>query len=173
MRPLHQACLFHNEGAIRLLLAAGADVNAQDALGRTPLRHLLRKSGKKAQETALPLAKLLLAHGADPSIRDEKGFTPAQSAAGKAPMKALAELMALRPQDLGDDDTAAVQAKGKLRKRGGQGLSLAEQADLAQVMSTAKATAPGQGQALALSASDAPDTDVLATPPPPKRKARL
>jgi len=171
LRPLHQACLFHNEGAIRLLLAAGADVNAQDALGRTPLRHLLRKSGKKAQETALPLAKLLLAHGADPSIRDEKGFTPAQSAAGKAPMKALAELMALRPQDLGDDDTAAVQAKGKLRKRGGQGLSLAEQADLAQVMSTAKATASGQGQAL--STSDAPGMGVIATPPPTKRKARL
>jgi len=83
----------------------------------------------------------------------------------------LAELMALRPQDLGDDDTAAVQAKGKLRKRGGQGLSLAEQADLAQVMSTAKATASGQGQAL--STSDAPGMGVIATPPPTKRKARL
>ena len=52
-----------------LLIAHGADVNAQDDGGVTPLF-----AAVKAQETAL--VRTLLAAGADPSIADKGGITP-------------------------------------------------------------------------------------------------
>jgi len=136
--PLHKACAVLNQPAMELLLAAGANPNAQDAKGWTPLRHLLRKTGEKAQLKAAPLVRLLVERGADPSIRDAKGLTAAQSVAKKAPLGALAELLALRPEDVASGSEAAIATKEKLRNRGGEGLALAEQVDLAQEMAKSR-----------------------------------
>jgi len=142
-QPLHRACAALNQKAIEQLLDAGADVNAQDAQGWTPLRHLLRKTGAKAQAKALPAVKALIQRGADPSIRDAKGRTPAQSAAAKAPLAALSELLQLRPEDIAGEAPASDTAKEKLRRRGGNGLSLAESIDLKHEMARAAENASG------------------------------
>jgi len=110
-QPLHRACAALNQKAIEQLLDAGADVNAQDAQGWTALRHLLRKTGAKAQAKSLPAVKALIERGADPSIRDAKGRTPAQSAAAKASLGALSELLQLRPEDIAGEATGCLWRK--------------------------------------------------------------
>jgi ankyrin repeat protein len=125
--PLHRACSALNKAALELFLDAGADVNAKDGKGGTPLRHLLRKFGAKAQKKIEPLVRLLIERGADPSIADAKGRTPAQAAAAKAPLGALEILLGMRPQDLAGEGGQAKATKGHLEERGARGRSLSEQ----------------------------------------------
>ena len=132
-RALHRACGAQSARAIKLLLDAGADPNAQDAQGHTPLRYALRKYGAQAQKRVDPLLKMLLAAGADPSIADKKGRTPAQATCAKASMPALERLLSLRPQDIASDDQTARQARDALAKRGASGMSLAERVELGAV----------------------------------------
>ena len=134
-RALHLACAAQSMASIKLLLEHGADANARDAKGWTPLRHLLRKFGAGAQKKAEPMLRLLLDHGADPSIKDAKGMTPAQARAGKAPIAALEKLLELRPQDIAGDGEEALAAKQKLKGRGGQGASLAERVEIKEALS--------------------------------------
>jgi ankyrin repeat protein len=56
-----------------LLVAAGADVNARQQAGNTPLH-------ETAQVGLVNLTRLLLEHGADPNARDDNGRTPADLA---------------------------------------------------------------------------------------------
>jgi ankyrin repeat protein len=58
----------------RLLINAGAEINARGEHGRTAL-HIAAAWGH------LDVVQLLLAHGADPVIRDDEGLTPAIMAA--------------------------------------------------------------------------------------------
>jgi len=71
--PLHSAVAGRRIAAAKLLLQAGADVNAR-AQGLTPL-HLAAHAGHE------PLVELLLAYGADAKVRDAQGQTAAALAA--------------------------------------------------------------------------------------------
>jgi hemoglobin len=71
--PLHTAARRDNVVVACVLLAAGADIEARDIKGETPLRRALncRQPGMIA---------LLLAHGANPDSPDKRGVTPRQVA---------------------------------------------------------------------------------------------
>lgn len=79
--PLGSAC--HYSGTdnvpetVKVLLAAGAEVNKKDQSGRTPLHWAVQWQGGK------PLVSYLLDHGADPSLRDAAGRDALQIAAEK------------------------------------------------------------------------------------------
>ncbi|WCJ26734.1 ARF-GAP domain 1 [Euphorbia peplus] len=66
---LHLACETADLGMLELLLQYGANVNATDSSGQTPLDRCIRK-GRPA------FAKLLLSRGADPRIGNVESKTP-------------------------------------------------------------------------------------------------
>jgi len=70
---LHAALAGPRPGIAKLLVDAGADVNARQQAGIAPLH-------ETAQNGDLELTKLLLDHGADPSAQDDQGKTPAATA---------------------------------------------------------------------------------------------
>ena len=70
---LHAALAGPQPGIAKLLVDAGADVNARQQAGIAPLH-------ETAQNGDLELTKLLLDHGADPSAQDDRGKTPAATA---------------------------------------------------------------------------------------------
>ena len=57
------------------LIEAGADINARDIRGHTPLFYCLQTVPKHGNEVALSMAKLLLAKGADVNARCRQGRT--------------------------------------------------------------------------------------------------
>jgi truncated hemoglobin YjbI len=71
--PLHTAARRGNVAVGSVLLSAGADLEARDIKGETPLRRALncRQQG---------MIELLLAHGANPDSPDKRGVTPRQVA---------------------------------------------------------------------------------------------
>ena len=73
--PLHLAAFFGQLDAVRLVLGAGADVQAisHNSLKNTPLH--AATAGKHTD-----VALLLLGHGADPEILDTGGFSPSRIA---------------------------------------------------------------------------------------------
>ena len=73
--PLHEAVRDSRMGDARKEVEAGADVNASDPKGRTPLHYVCANGDP-------PLVKWLLAEGADPNRRDGNGDTPLHYAAG-------------------------------------------------------------------------------------------
>ncbi|XP_054805407.1 ADP-ribosylation factor GTPase-activating protein AGD3-like isoform X2 [Prosopis cineraria] len=72
-RVLHQACLTADSSMLELLLQYGADINASDSRGQTPL-HCCMINGKSAA------AKLLVMRGANPHSVDKEGNTPIELA---------------------------------------------------------------------------------------------
>ncbi|XP_049367591.1 ADP-ribosylation factor GTPase-activating protein AGD3-like [Solanum verrucosum] len=66
---LHLACQTADIGMVELLLQHGANINACDSRGQTPLHHSVMR-GRTAT------SKLLLARGANPRIADLEGKTP-------------------------------------------------------------------------------------------------
>ncbi|XWS54076.1 hypothetical protein CRYUN_Cryun10bG0057900 [Craigia yunnanensis] len=70
---LHLACEAADIGMLELLLQYGANINATDSRGQTPLHRCILK-GKAA------LAKLLLTRGADPQALNREGKTPLELA---------------------------------------------------------------------------------------------
>ena len=91
-QPLHAAAAGRNVEICRLLLAAGADVNATQHRGFTPLH-------EAAQLGDDEMVELFLSAGADPTIAAEEGGTPADlaEAAGHGDVaKRLREVAAAR-----------------------------------------------------------------------------
>ena len=72
-QPLHAAAAGRHIEVCRVLLAAGADVNATQHGGSTPLH-------EAAQHGDVELTELLLSAGADPAIALPDGTTPADMA---------------------------------------------------------------------------------------------
>lgn len=81
---LFRSVAANDAGAAAALIEQGADVNAVDVLGRTPLY-------TAAFYKRPDLGKLLLAHGAKVDVRDTTGLTPLHAAvlAGSADMITL------------------------------------------------------------------------------------
>lgn len=66
---LHLACEFADIGMLELLLQYGANINASDSRGQTPLHRCILKGKASA-------VRLLLSRGADPQAMDREGKTP-------------------------------------------------------------------------------------------------
>lgn len=79
MTALDWAVLSNHAGAVKALIAGGANVNAVDTYGYTPLLYAATADFGNA-DTVKPL----LQAGADPSIRSKDGKT-AVTQAGNAP----------------------------------------------------------------------------------------
>jgi ankyrin repeat protein len=73
-QPLHAAAAGRHIEVCRVLLAAGADVNATQHGGFTPLH-------EAAQHGDVEMSELFLSAGADPALTTDTGETPAQTAA--------------------------------------------------------------------------------------------
>jgi hypothetical protein len=130
---LHLACDGVRPLALQAALACNAQVDSLDSRGDTPLLILSRRWSAKAQLRAEPMVRALLGAGADASLKDKSGHTPAQNMASKGPMGALADLLALRPEDVGGDDDQAKKAFASLSERGAEGLARAENAAMTLV----------------------------------------
>ena len=83
VQPLHSAAAGGDADCVRLLVAAGADVDARQQGGFVPLHAAAQNGDEAALET-------LLAAGADPSVATEDGRTAADlaRAAGHDPVLA-------------------------------------------------------------------------------------
>ena len=64
------ATLLRKQEIAKLLIAEGADVNAKDWIGATPLHHCANMGEQKE------IAQLLIAKDADVNARNDDGITP-------------------------------------------------------------------------------------------------
>lgn len=72
--PLHWAAMIRHTDVARLLIERGADVNAREANGKTPLLQACTCRGK-AHGVRRDMLELLLDSGADVNARDRRGHT--------------------------------------------------------------------------------------------------
>lgn len=76
-QPLHHAMASRNPAVIEALISAGADVNALNTFGDTPLNRAI-------QENNLDAARLLLKRGATVNLKSKRRCRPPLCAAGRA-----------------------------------------------------------------------------------------
>ncbi len=89
-RPLHYAVNKSDINTIILLIKNGADINAQNWHGETPLHKASKKEGWGNKE----IMSTLINHGADVNIRDNKGQTPLHHASQKNSKEVIPVLIA-------------------------------------------------------------------------------
>ncbi|KAJ9142915.1 Transient receptor potential cation channel subfamily A member 1 [Pleurostoma richardsiae] len=74
--PLMFAAAYAGCRAVQVLLEAGADVNAQDARGETPMLVWMRESELPAEDECPMTVTSLVSHGANFSLADQDGIDP-------------------------------------------------------------------------------------------------
>lgn len=94
---------------MRRLLAAGANPNATDVSGRTPLAEA---SNLDTSADAEATVELLLAAGADPSLGDARGETPLSLAAGRGHERVVEMLLAALERMPAKEEGKAGEAAG-------------------------------------------------------------
>jgi ankyrin repeat protein len=87
IQPLHAATASRNAAVVKILVAAGAPVDAAQQEGWTPLH-------AAAQHGDLEMARALLARGADPKRANDKGLSPIGIAAERGDTNMLKLLKA-------------------------------------------------------------------------------
>ena len=87
MQALMRAALIGHTSAVRALLDGGADVNAIDRNGWTPLMEAVFAGHAET-------IRALLARGADVNTKDQAGWTPLMEAASKGHAEAVMILLA-------------------------------------------------------------------------------
>ncbi|KAK8740941.1 hypothetical protein OTU49_002784, partial [Cherax quadricarinatus] len=107
---LHRAAHHGHDLIVRLLLAAGAEVNRQDVVGNTPL-HAAAQAGHNR------VVKILLKHGALQEATSRSGMTPLHRAASKG-KELTCNLLVRRGSSLQAQDTAGRTPADWARKRG-------------------------------------------------------
>ena len=84
---VHMAAYNDNVAQVSFYIAHGADVNARDRTGKTPLH-------RASQGNAKATAKMLLDFGANPDAKDQGGATPLHYAAWEGALTVAALLVA-------------------------------------------------------------------------------
>jgi uncharacterized protein len=78
--PLHRAAFYRHKDVVEVLLANGADVNAKDSGGLTPLHEVVADGIRPwlgaEDQGPKDVMEVLLANGADVNAKDSSGLTP-------------------------------------------------------------------------------------------------
>lgn len=90
--PLFFAVLAESAETVRFLLERGADVNARNMYGMTPLHAACE--GFRAGDDMFQVVQVLLEYGADPSLTDNEGQTPLDKTLGSS-KASIGEIRAL------------------------------------------------------------------------------
>jgi ankyrin repeat protein len=74
--PLHMSALWGTSGVTQILLLKGAEVNARDSIGQTPLHRAISRPTGIFLRRSKNMVKLLISNKADASTGDQSGLTP-------------------------------------------------------------------------------------------------
>lgn len=97
-RPLHGAAMYCKIDIVLLLIRAGAEVNATDIHGCTPLHRLFPSTDNEPPQVRCDIAKALLSAGADPRLVDGKRALPLHCAADCGNIGAIDLLLKAAPE---------------------------------------------------------------------------
>jgi len=110
--PLHEAAACTRVAAAHLLLEHGANPNAMDSQGRTPLHLVCAKALYSSSILHDQLAELLLKHGADPTWRDAAGLKPSEHIQMQSPAGRLDARLAHAERSWAQRCAVLVRGKG-------------------------------------------------------------
>jgi len=104
--PLNAAVQNAYGSLVELLVANGADINLQDALGTSPLHTAV--TGDTARRSGMP--ELVMRLGADPSLRNSRGLTALED------FEYMASRMIGGPYASPEDDEKLIHDRQRLRR---------------------------------------------------------